>query len=583
MRTFLETLRHVLQPERKLRAIVTKMFLGTPARYGLTGAALVATLGWLLFRSPMGTPLAMASYDLSTCLNESMGGNSQPTNAAIVYVDSPSLTQLGRGDPPERAVYADLLVSLKAHGAKLVVFDVAFEGAKPGDDKLTEAFRTNGPVLIVAAYEAGISRGSGASNTHSAGKLIKPEATFTNVVAGVGYASIDSSSPPSSPRRRLLEHNPYHSPLDDGIVDPDGRTLGPLAAWLAAKVSPVSGSKWLRYYGPPYASVRNMTLDASIKVPGNAFRDRVVFVGSHPNWQARDAWSTPFLRFTQEEEGKIPGERWGELMPGVEIHATTFCNLVNGDWLVRPPDLIESALVGLVVPVVSLGLILVRKFTAIILTLLVAFGILTASEYFFHRSPGGIWWAWAIPVFVQLPAALIWRTSSSHRPLSIRQTGLFLRGQHVAFISYRRSPDRGEAEWLVTRLEERGWLVYWDQENLIAGQFPEQLRKNIARSAYFILIVTPQTFKPTTGFPSQLTHPDEDWIRNELTHAEKKLTREKIIPIWRGDKPTRAFLGDLDYIRDCHGIEWTKIHDNEALDQLERLLFEASTIPQNAP
>src|SRR4030095_2019443 len=105
---------------------------------------------------------------------------------------------------------------------------------------------------------------------------------------------------------------------------------------------------------------------------------------------------------------RTPFTRWqkGELTPGVEIMATAFVNLWREEWLTRLPKGGEVSLVlvcGLIFgwclsaarprPAVGVALAGVVRVSA------------TAFLLFWYRH---IWFAWTIPVVVQIPSALVW-------------------------------------------------------------------------------------------------------------------------------------------------------------------------------
>src|SRR6185503_11796294 len=76
------------------------------------------------------------------------------------------------------------------------------------------------------------------------------------------------------------------------------------------------------------------------------FGNRIVFIGSEPEstdpaLAEEDKFATPYTSWKKKAVG------------GVEIMATTFLNLMNGDWLRRPPPWLEA--LALVVTGAAIG------------------------------------------------------------------------------------------------------------------------------------------------------------------------------------------------------------------------------------
>src|SRR5262249_18737024 len=99
--------------------------------------------------------------------------------------------------------------------------------------------------------------------------------------------------------------------------------------------------RWLRYYGELRADAPNPAWDAFsyTAVPTNSdfFRGRAVFIGGKPEsadpaYPETDKFCTPYTSKNRQAVG------------GMEIMATTFLNLMNGDWLRRPPGWMEAFL-----------------------------------------------------------------------------------------------------------------------------------------------------------------------------------------------------------------------------------------------
>jgi len=89
------------------------------------------------------------------------------------------------------------------------------------------------------------------------------------------------------------------------------------------------------------------------------------------------------------------------------------------------------------------------------------------------------------------------------------------------FISYRRDKGGEVARLLRMALNQRGYQVFLDVDDLSSGHFDERLLQYIENSSHFILILSPGALEQADD--------QEDWVRRELEHALKK--NLNIIPL----------------------------------------------------
>jgi hypothetical protein len=138
--------------------------------------------------------------------------------------------------------------------------------------------------------------------------------------------------------------------------------------------------------------------NAETQAPG-FFKDKAVFVGGQPETLFRgdvtDLFGTPFTKWN------------GAFIPGVDITAIAYANLMHGDWLRRPGIFAELALLLLTGVGSALGLQRVRLRKAFWLSLLMAALVIAASIacVLLFR----VWFTWVIVGWVQLPCALLIR------------------------------------------------------------------------------------------------------------------------------------------------------------------------------
>ncbi|MBQ3628744.1 MAG: toll/interleukin-1 receptor domain-containing protein, partial [Bacteroidaceae bacterium] len=83
------------------------------------------------------------------------------------------------------------------------------------------------------------------------------------------------------------------------------------------------------------------------------------------------------------------------------------------------------------------------------------------------------------------------------------------------FISYRRKgAGAGVAGELQAKLENLGYKVFLDVDEIGSGQFPEQIEKAITASKDFILVLSPGTLDRCDD--------EEDWVRREIIQAQNE-------------------------------------------------------------
>lgn len=82
------------------------------------------------------------------------------------------------------------------------------------------------------------------------------------------------------------------------------------------------------------------------------------------------------------------------------------------------------------------------------------------------------------------------------------------------FISYRRrGAGAGVAGELQAKLENRGYKVFLDVDEIGSGKFPVQIQQAIAECRDFILVLAPGTLDHCVE--------EDDWVRREIEEAER--------------------------------------------------------------
>ncbi len=378
-------------------AIIQKMF----SRSALTGAALAVAVGLLLWGTPLGEPWENASYDYAYLF-----GSRAVTNQ-IVFIQMEDVGDETKRDlQQEREQHAALLQKLTRDGARLVVFDVFFQTSTvvQVDEKMAAAMRQNGHVVLM-----GIPTEDNRNSELAGGSIVQPYALFLNAAAGCGLGYVDAQT-----LQIVRRHWPFWKPGEG-----DFHSLG----WVAAetygvRVNPKIENQWLRFYGRNGPGER-ILYSRALAAADDFFRGKVVFIGG---WPARpndpgsgepnnDKFSTPYTHWT------------GQAIGGIIIHATTFLNLVNGDWLRRQPAQIELLLLVVTGFLIGGGLRLLKPLRALLVAIGIFFVVMCAFvswSYYTHY-----WFPWLVIAGGQLPFALAWAWTT--------------RPRHVMF-SYERFP-----------------------------------------------------------------------------------------------------------------------------------------------
>ena len=376
----------------------------------LLGAALVGGLGWGLANTSLsvgtigvreqtplhwlwtmaGESLSRLSYDLPFLFRDT----EIPPEICMVYVSESSAQVLEQTGPVwDRQLYTDLLTRLTRDQPRAVILDVVFRDKwpEPGvDEALAAAIKENGRVFLAAGaeFDNGAPDPSGA---RLASKKILVPLPILRAAVGEKWGVV------------------YLQPLDGdfGIrrLYAGGRNRASLA-WVAAKelggaldeqARETGSMRWMNYLGPA-GTFPGLDFHLALEAPEQTFRDLIVVVGSRSTLSGvamgKDDFRNPF---------NLLG---GAFSTGAEVHATALLNLLHHDWLNRVDPQVEVWCVA------GLGLLLggalprFRPHVAALLALLTLAAIVgTVWGLLVLRHQ---WFAWSVPVLVELPLALVW-------------------------------------------------------------------------------------------------------------------------------------------------------------------------------
>lgn len=358
------------------------------------GAALAVLIGLVLWGTPIGDWWEEASYDYQYRFSSRAVTN----QVVLIQMDNQSYSDLrqDRFDPQnpgsqpwDRNLHKDMLNKLADGGASLVVMDVFF--AKTNDPVIAKGLadamaRQKNIVLMAKQAEVVNPKLDGLEPILPADIFLK--AAHTNW----GIAWLDHGLD-----WIVRKQWPFPSP---------GPSSPPLfysfpweAAMLAgAKLDNTPRERWLRYYHEG-AWKRISYRHALLEEPAKNFENKIVFIGNQPQYTAPDK--------LEEDKFRSPFTRWtDEACGGVDINITAFLNLMNHDWLERPPVWAEAIVVILAGILLGGGLCRLRPlpavWTAVGVSLAVALGCVSWSYY------GNHWFPYLVIVFGQVPVALLW-------------------------------------------------------------------------------------------------------------------------------------------------------------------------------
>ena len=355
--------------------------------FALANALFAAIVGYVLVGFPPGYVWIDKSYDLLFRFR----GPVAAEDAVVIYIDESSrnyLKQPSKGSW-DHGLHAEMITKLETAGARTIVFDVIFDQEPtkemlPNSHLFAEAIRSHSNVVLAAELsetedQLGTSRIPLFPLTH-----------LQDAAAAVGLVSIPVFDDQTV---RLYMRDVY----------PIGRAKESLGFLAASRTDEMVAERiktqnieqiWLNYYGPPeqfpsrsYKDVYESE-DLSLLV-----RDKVVFFGSRPEAgmldEKKDMFRTPF------------SGRSGALSPGVLVHVTACLNLLRGDWL----HFMTAGNQALIV--LATGLIF--GFITTVLPprtglIIAAIGMIGISWHAVGMAGGAsIWYAWLVPVGIQIP------------------------------------------------------------------------------------------------------------------------------------------------------------------------------------
>jgi len=375
----------------KGEAVIKKVF----TKSALIGAGLAVFCGWLLWGTPLGNAWENSSYDFLF----RFGTHGVTNEVVLVRMDDESYDSLrqDRSRLWDRTLHAQLLTKLTADGARLVVFDILFKSTNhpAADAQLAMAIKQNGHVILMADVT---------DRTHAnlaGASVIPPQELFLKAAAGFGVGHVDAETGGIARR-----HWPFFAPGEGDI-----HSLGWAAALaLEAPLDANLGKQWLRYYGRDGPG-ESLSYHQALVEPDGFFHNKTVFIGNWP-----DKPNDPGLN--ENDKFRTPYTQWnGKAVGGMEIMATTFLNLVNDDWLRRPPAWIEALLLALTGILIGGGFCSLKPLPGLLSAAGVSLAVMLASVSWSYFT--NCWFPWLVVAGGQVPVALAWAWISRPKTVTI--------------------------------------------------------------------------------------------------------------------------------------------------------------------
>lgn len=345
------------------------------------GTAITVLCGFALHEMPLGQKWENASYDYLFRF-----GTHSTNNVVLIAMDNSAYSDLhqSRDQLWDRSLHLKLLQKLAEAQSPLVVFDVFFgsNGASTYDAALAAAMRRQGHVVLMEKATEPKHYGT------ESYKIELPQSNFVQAAAARGVAKIQATEDDDIVR----QHWPFTAtneidslPLASAKVIRPGFPLKP-------------AERWIRYYGESGGWTALSYQYALTEEPG-FFSNKVVFIGQEPE--------EPYARVAKDDKFRTPYTRWGgKAVGGVEILATTYLNLIQGDWLQRVSWWGEIGLLVAVGVLLGGGLCLVRWPLACGIAAIASGGLLLGAVCLSFYT--NYWFDWATVAVGQVPIALSW-------------------------------------------------------------------------------------------------------------------------------------------------------------------------------
>jgi adenylate cyclase len=308
-------------------------------------------------------------------------GRKLEKDVVIVGISDDDLKSMPDRFPFPRWYYSHLIDNLERAGAKVIAFDIEFQNPAVGDSALRQTLKKYDNVILATKVPTGVStekyevrslEQNFGSVFFDVNKNIGMVDIFKdrdgvcrrylpmltvgdNLIPTFALASLNRYfRPPLPPLTRVKVTDDYFVLRDRQIPKFDPQTF------------------MLSYYGPNetfrYEKFSQVIDDASFKTKEELdlgedlnlfdedlmkrFKGKIVLIGSVMP-EERDIHSVPIY--------KLDGDKKNYSMHGVEIHATALQNLIDRNFIARPPHVLEVSIILILSLLTFLGILRFRQ------------------------------------------------------------------------------------------------------------------------------------------------------------------------------------------------------------------------------
>jgi CHASE2 domain-containing sensor protein len=382
---------------------------GERMRAARSSAITIALVGFLFLTTPLGFRLENFSFDLPFVVR----GPAPANGITLIYMDDESHTTLAqpRADAWDRSLHARLIDHLTPLKPRAIAFDIFFDRKTTNDARLlaavSRAAQAGIPVMLAGAVE------SQEINGRVTGVRVLQPFQATDDLSAPQAAppylwGIPQTGSSESVRRRLA--------MGDQNAPSMARKL--VEALHPKQAIPNDRGRWLNYYGPPgnipHVSYLGALTSREPQIT-SMLSNQVVFIGANvgigfTGGKGTDHFDTPWSLWNDDR------------YPGVELGATAYLNLAQGNSITRMPSWAQGLLILLVGGVLPILLAQFRASLAVGTGL--ALMILTTASALILHTFGHIWFSWLVIVAVQIPLAIVWAVVADARSLRVENERL---------------------------------------------------------------------------------------------------------------------------------------------------------------
>ena len=139
------------------------------------------------------------------------------------------------------------------------------------------------------------------------------------------------------------------------------------------------------------------------------------------------------------------------------------------------------------------------------------------------------------------------------------------------FISYRRDGGEHLAGRVSDKLNDKGYVVFYDVESMRSGPFNEQIYRAIDQCTDVLLVLPPNALDRCKN--------EDDWVRKEIVYAMK--TGKNVIPLLMPGFAWPTIMPEgMENVDKQEGVKVDSTYFNAMLQRIEELL-EASPKQKN--